>query len=212
MAGFTMGNELSVFTETDSPNLGKASTNGTKDSGDIFIQDFAATWTYAKGFHLDGGLLLIEQSYNHNQSATSLLALDYGAFTFVESGPTGSRTGRDYGVRARGYLARDHLEYRAGVYQGVRGDNASNEFRYAGRLMFQLFEPQVGLFYRGTSLGQHRALALGASVDKQEEYESYGADVFFEQPFGDENGLVLQGDVVDVDGDTFLTTLPEQRN
>jgi len=212
MAGFTMGNELSVFTETDSPNLGKASTNGTKDSGDIFIQDFAATWTYAKGFHLDGGLLLTEQSYNHNQSAASLLALDYGAFTFVESGPTQSRVGRDYGVRARGYLFDDHLEYRAGIYQGVRGDNASNEFRYIGRLMLQLFTPQTGLFYRGTSLGKTRSLALGASIDTQEEYDSIGADLFFEQPLGDGNGFVLQTDVTKIDGDVFLPTLPEQTN
>ena len=129
-----------------------------------------------------------------------------------ESGPTGSRVGRDYGMRARGYLFEDHLEYRAGIYQGVRGDNASNELRYIGRVMLQWFTPQIGLFYRGTSLGKIRTLALGASVDSQEEYQSYGTDLFFEQPFGDGNGFVLQADYTDIDGEDFLPTLPERAN
>src|SRR5262249_32065847 len=152
IGGFKLGPELSVFAQTDSPNLGKGATDGTKDAGDIFVQDLVATWKFAQELQLDGGLLLTDNDYNHMQSAATLLALDYGPFTFVESGPTESRTGRDYGLRARGYLADDHLEYRAGIFQGVRGVNATNEFRYGGRLMLQFFTPQVGLFYRGTSL------------------------------------------------------------
>jgi hypothetical protein len=212
LANFTLGEDLTVFAETDSPNLGKGANDGTKDAGDIFLQDLVATWKLAPSFQLDGGLLLMEQSYNHNQSAASLLALDYGPFTFVESGPTLSRVGRDYGVRARGYVFGDHLEYRAGIYQGVRGDEASNEFRYAARLMLQLFTPQTGLFYRGTSLGKTQTLALGTSIDSQEEYHSIGADLFFEQPFGDGNGFVLQTDFTKIDGDVFLPTLAERTN
>ena len=210
LGGFKFGEQLSAFVQTDSPNLGKGASDGTKDSGDIFLQDFVGTWKFSQGLHLDGGLLLTAQTYNHNQSAASLVAVDYGAFTFVESGPIGARVGRDTGVRLRGYLLDDHVEYRAGVYQGVRGDNASNEFRYVGRLMLQLFTPQVGLFYRGSSLGKTRTLSVGGSYDMQEEYRAYGFDVFFEHPFGNGNGLVLQGDYAGVDGDVFLPTLPER--
>jgi len=102
--------ELTVFIQTDSPNLGKGAPSGTKDTGDVFLQDVVATWNPAQQFHLDGGLLLTEQTYNHNQSAASLLAVDYGAFTFDESTPTGSRVGRDLGLRVRGYLFDDLLE------------------------------------------------------------------------------------------------------
>jgi hypothetical protein len=210
IAGFRLGDELSVFAQTDSPNLGKGALDGTKDAGDIFLQDLVATWRFSQAFQIDGGLLLTEQNYNHNQSAASLVTVDYGPFTFVESGPIGSRVGRDYGVRMRGYLADDHVEYRAGIYQGQRGQGAENEFRYAGRLMLQWFTPQTGLYYRGTSLGKTRTLAVGASLDTQEEYSFYGADLFFEQPFGDGNGFVLQGDYAEVDGDEFLPTLPER--
>jgi hypothetical protein len=207
--GYTLSDQLSIFFDTDSPNLGKA-TNGVKDTGNIFVQDFVATYKFAKEFQLDGGLLLMEQDYNHNQSAASLMALDYGAYTFNESTPTTSRTGRDYGLRARGYLAEDHLEYRLGVYQGVRGTNNSNEFRYAGRLMYTFFTPQVGIFYRGTSLGKTHSLSIGGSFDKQEQYHNYAGDFYLDQPLSGGNSLVLQGDYNQIDGGKFLTTLPKQ--
>ncbi len=210
--GFNLGEKLSVFLETDSPNLGKGANNGTKDAGDMFIQDFVATWKFSQAFHLDGGLLLTEQTYNHNQSAASLLTLDYGPYSFVESGPTQARVGRDYGLRARGYVLDNHLEYRLGVYQGVRGPNASNDFRYIGRAMYSFFTPQTGLFYRGTSLGKTQTLSIGASFDTQEEYENIGLDLFYDQPFGGGNSFVVQVDYADIDGDTFLTTLPKRTN
>jgi hypothetical protein len=208
---FTLGEKLTVFFETDSPNLGKANNAGVKDANDIFIQDFVATYKFSNHFMLDGGMLLLEQSYNHNQSAATLLAVDYGPYTFVESGPLTERVGRDYGLRARGYLLDNHLEYRAGVYQGVRGTNASNDLRFIGRAMYSFFTPQVGLFYRGTSLGKAKTLAIGASYDVQEEYDSVGADFFWDQPVG-ESAFVLQGDYVSLDGGTFVTGLPEQTN
>jgi len=212
LMAFTLGEKLSIFFETDSPNLGKSNNAGVKDAGDVFVQDFVATYKFSPQFMLDGGMLLLEQSYNHTQSAATLLATDYGPYSFVESGPTGGRVGRDYGLRARGYLAENHLEYRAGVYQGVRGVNAANDLRFAGRLMYSFFTPQVGLFYRGTSLGKTRTLALGASYDVQEKYDSVGADLFFDQPFGGGNGLVLQADYVNLDGGTFISALPKQKN
>jgi hypothetical protein len=210
LMSFTLSDKLAIFLETDSPNLGKAATTGAKDAGDVYLQDFVATWKFSGTFQLDAGMLLPEPSYNHNQSAATLLATDYGPYTFVESAPITARVGRDYGLRARGYAAENHLEYRFGVYQGSRGANAKNDFRYTGRLMYSFFTPQVGLFYRGTSLGKTRTLSIGASYDQQEEYDSFGADLFFDQPFGTGNAVVLQADVSNVDGDTFLSSLPKQ--
>ena len=54
-----------------------------KDTGDVHLQDFAATYKFSPAFQLEGGLLLMEQSYNHNQSAATLLGIDYGSYTFV---------------------------------------------------------------------------------------------------------------------------------
>jgi hypothetical protein len=212
LGNFKLSDKLTVFFDTDSPNLGKGNPDGSKNTGDVFIQDFVATYTFSKEFQLDGGMLLMAQSYNHNQSAATLLAVDYGPYTFVESVPTTSRTGRDYGVQARGYLGGDHLEYRAGLFQGVRGVNNSNSFRYAGRLAYYVFGPETTYFYRGTSLGKTQTLSIGGSFDRQEDYDSFGADLFWDQPIAGGDGLTVQADFNQVDGDVFLPALPKQRD
>jgi hypothetical protein len=210
IAGFTLSEKLSVFLDTDTPNFGKANPDGTRNNADVFIHDFVATYAFRPEAQVDAGLIFVPLSYNHLQGATNLMALDYGPFTLVEAGPTGSRAGRDYGVQARGYLAGDRFEYRAGVFQGVRGEGATNDFRTAGRVAWHLFGPQTAYFYRGTSLGQARGLTVGAGFDRQEEYEAFGGDLFWEQPVRGGDGITVQADVMKWDGDTFLPTLPEQ--
>lgn len=209
LLGFTFGERLSVFVETDSPNLGKADATGTKNAGDLYLQDVVVTWRFADALHLDGGLLLPVTSYNHGQSAASLLAADYGPYSFLESAPLEARVGRDYGLQARGYLADRHLEYRVGVFQGRRGPGATNGLRTTARLMYSFFTPQTGLFYRGTSFGRTKTVAIGASWDAQESFSSRGADLFVELPLGGD-GLTLQADAVRYDGGRFLAGLPPQ--
>lgn len=211
LAGGKLTDKLSFFMETDSPNLGKADSTGTKNAGDIFFQDFVVTYKPASdAFNLDTGMLLIETSHNSNQSAASLMAVDYGPYSFVSSGPIDARVGRDYGVRARGYLANDHFEYRAGIYQGKRGAASDNSFRYVGRVVYNVFGAEKGLFYRGTSLGKTQTLSFGASVDHQEDYDAWDGDIFWDQPLAGGNGFTLQADWINYDGDVFLPTLPKQ--
>src|SRR5262245_36203471 len=74
---FTLGDELAVFAQTDSPNLGKSASDGTKTEGDIFLQDLIATWKFSQGFSLDGGLLLDRKSTRLNSSH---LGISYAVF------------------------------------------------------------------------------------------------------------------------------------
>lgn len=211
LMNFTLNDKLTIFFDTDSPNLGKGDAAGVKNTGDIYIQDFVATWKFSDDFHLEGGLILPVTSYNHGQSAASLMPVDYGPYTFIESAPLGARVGRDYGVQARGYLLTDdRLEYRVGVFQGARGTNSDNSLRTSMRLMYQFFTPQKGLFYRGTSLGKTKTVAIGGSWDQQEEYESLAFDLFADLPFEGGSGLTFQVDYLQADGDVLLPTLPEQ--
>jgi len=221
LGNFKLSDQLTVFFDTDAPNLGKGNADGSKNNADIFIQDFIVTYAFSKQFQLDGGMLLTGQTYNHLQSAASLLAVDYGPYTFVESTPTTSRTGRDYGAQARGYLVDDHLEYRAGVFQGVRGVNNTNAFRYAGRVAYYIIGPETTYFYRGTSLGKTQTLSIGGGFDRQNgdltgggsaTYKNYGADLFWDQPIAGGNGFTLQADVNKIDGDLFIKSLPKQSN
>lgn len=212
IAGGKLNDKITFFIDTDVPNLGKGEgAGGTKNAGDIFFQDVALMYQYSPDQYVDAGMLLPALSHHGGQSAASQLATDYSPYAFLASGPTTSRVGRDYGVRLRGYVAGDHLEYRAGVYQGVRGPGSSNSLRFAGRLVYNVFEAEKGLFYGGTYLGKKKVLSFGASIDTQEEYSTTAVDMYWDQPVGaGGNAVVVQADWMNHDGDTFLPSFPEQ--
>ena len=210
LLGGKIGKKWSFFIETDSPNLGKGLPDGSKNSSDIFIQDAFFTYEHNDAFRVDVGQILIPLSHNSQQSAATLLPVDYAPFSFLNSGPTVSRVGRDYGIQFRGYLANDRFEYRAGVFQGDRGESSTNEFRYVGRVVFYPFEADKGFYYTGTTLGKKKILALGASYETQEEYKAYSVDVFYDQPIGNGDGLTLQVGYLDYDGGVIFPELPKE--
>lgn len=209
LAGGEVFDRWSFFFETDSPNLGKGNSDGSKGDDDIYIQDFVVTYEHSDEVKIDGGLLLVPVSRNSTQSAAALLPVDYGPYSFLASAPTDSRVGRDYGVLVRGLLA-GRLEYRAALFRGRRGEDSTNDFRFAGRLAYNVFEPDAGLFYSGTTLGKRRILTFGASIDAQEEYRAYAFDAFWDQPVGSGNAVTFQADHIRYDGDEFFPNLPRQ--
>lgn len=212
--GGKIADKWTYFFETDSPNVGKGTgTAGVKDTGTIYMQDAFVTYNHNDAFKVDVGMLLLAQSRNHIQSAASLLPVDYGAYTFVESTPMAERVGRDYGVQFRGLPFKQHFEYRLGVFSGVRGTDSANELRVAGRGTWFPFAAEAGYFYTGTFQGQKKMVAIGASFDKQKSYGNYGVDAFYEQPIKKgQLGFTARFDWNRVDGGTFVTGLPKQDN
>jgi hypothetical protein len=202
--GGKINDRLTFFAETDAPNWGKADTAGVKAEPDVYMQDFMATWMVKDALLLDFGLLLTPGSYNHLQSAASLLALDYGPFTFIESSPLKAKIGRDVGVQARGILADKHLEYRAALLQGVRGRLAQNSLRMAGHLSFTPFEAANALFYGGSSLGKKKAFTVGLGADAQRDYRAYFGDAYLDYPLESGPAVTLQGNYATYDGGDFL--------
>jgi hypothetical protein len=111
----------------------------------------------------------------------------------------------------RGYPAKQKFEYRLGVFQGVRGVEAHNAFRVAGRAVFYPYGADTGFFYTGTWQGTRKMLGIGASFDVQEDYKSGGADLMYERPLaGGAQGVTVQVDWTRFDGGTFLVSLPKQ--
>jgi hypothetical protein len=129
MLGGKINDKLSFFFETDSPNLGKGTAAGTKTDNTILVQDFSLTYSFSDKLKLDGGMLLVPVTHNSQQSAASLLAVDYGPYSFQHSAPLDLKVGRDYGLQARGYLAGNHFEYRLAVLQGNRGTTSTSPLR-----------------------------------------------------------------------------------
>ena len=211
LLGGKVSDKWTYFLETDDPNLGKGTgTAGTKDTGTMYIQDAFVTYNHSDTFKIDAGMLLLAQSHNHEQSAATLLPVDYGAYTFLESTPMAERVGRDYGIEIRGYPASQHLEYRVGVFQGIRGIDSRNSVRIVGRGVWYPFAAESGYFYGGTFQGQKRVVGVGASFDKQRDYGMYGLDFFVEQPINKgEQGVTFQVDWNRFNGGTFVV-LPLQ--
>lgn len=203
--------KLTVFVDTDSPNIGKGGTDGKKHEGTLYIQDFVVTYAAKPNLMLDGGMLLLPLAYNGGQSAAALVGVDYGPHSFVASAPTQSRLGRDYGVQARGYLLGQHLEARGGLFQGVRGADGTNGLRTYGRLAYHVLDEQMAFFHPGTSLGKQRRLDVGVSFDRQEDYQTVGGDVFADYKLGGGKSVTAQVDHWRIDGGEHLTSLPEQR-
>lgn len=210
--GGKLNDRVSFFGDTDSPNAGKVSSTGAKEIPDVFMQDFLVTWTHNDALRIDSGLLLTPGTYNHLQSAASLLAVDYGPYTFVETAPMKGKTGRDTGVMARGIVAGKHCEYRLGCYQGYRADKATQPFRAAGRFTFSPYAMDANLFYAGTSLGKKQSLLLGIGYDAQSDYRSMTADLLFDRPIGRGLAATFQADVADYDGGEFLSEIVPQTN
>jgi len=196
--GGTLNEHWSFFFETDSPNTGKASpepsggSTGSKDQ-DVFVQDAYVTYSQGHAFKVDAGMILLPHSRNGTQSAATLLAIDYGPYTFIDSGPCGERAGCDYGVQLRGYPANQPIEYRLAVAQGVRGLEARNPLRITGRAVYYPFGAETVFFYDGTFQGTKRQVGVGAGFDAQDDPRIYSADAFFETPLFDRTqGVTLQ--------------------
>lgn len=206
--GGKLTDKWSYFFETDSPNLGKSDAAGNKNRGDVYIQDFFVTYNQSASFKVDFGLILIPISRNSQQSAATHLTSDYGPYSFLNSGPTASNVGRDYGVQFRGLAANNKLEYRFGVFDGNRG--ASDDFRYAGHVMYNVFDTETGMFYTGNNLGKKRQLAFGFGFDTQDDYQATAFDFFYDQPVGDSSAFTFQADLIQYDGGDTFSSLPEQ--
>ncbi|HEY2151412.1 MAG TPA: porin [Vicinamibacterales bacterium] len=211
MFGGQVHKNVSFFAETDTPNLGKTLPAGKNIQPSMILQDAYVEVRFADALLVDAGLMFVPFSRNALQSAATLLPIDYGAYTFSDSAPEQSATGRDTGFQARGYFAGNHLEYRIGVFQGMRDGGSDNSFRYTGRVQYNALDPESGFFYTGTYLGKKRILAIGAAFDTQKDFHAYDADVFFDYPVGP-GAVTAQFDYNHFDGGVTLTTLPKQND
>jgi len=206
---FTFYKNFILFFETDNPNYGKGNPDGTKNTPSTFFQTLYMTYQFAPEFMIDAGMLLSPSSYNHLQSAASILPVDLGAFVNLETTALTANGGRDWGTEIRGYIA-DHLEYRAAALEGLRGKNDRNPFRFTGRLSYYFWGIESARFYRGTSLGKIATWEVGGSYDVQKSYKMWDVDTFFDQPVGNGDGITLQADYQKYDGGSFIVAIPKQ--
>lgn len=228
LLGGTLFGRIDYFMDTDFANLflatpvagamGAANT-ALKATPGMNIQDVFATFrAIGDQLKVDAGYMLPPLAHNALQGAGTLYSWDYFALSFQHSnafGASAGPVGRDAGVQLRGLLLNGMLEYRAGVFQGIRlpataTESASrNFFRVAGRVQINLLDAETGFFYAGSYLGAKRILSFGLSGDFQDHYNYFAVDGFTDQPLGP-GILTAQVNLAHWSGGTTLTTLGKQ--
>jgi len=217
LASATLFKNVEVFFDTDYPNLFKGDqTTGTKSTPGLNVQDAFGTYKALEdALKVDMGYMLPPSTHNADQGAGTLYGWDYFANSFNNGqsfNSSGNPVGRDAGVQLRGLVLENHLEYRAGLFQGRRNTVAAdgrvgdrNFFRFAARLQVNVLDPETGFFYAGSYLGTKRVLSFGAAVDLQDSYVHWGADAFADMPLGD-GVLTAQVNLAHYNGKDFIMT------
>jgi len=225
LVGGTLFKTFEYFFDTDAPNLFKGDTaitggmtpgngSGTKGANGVIVQDAFGTWkAYEDAFKVDIGYMLTPGAHNALQGAGTLYGLDYFSGTFIHNTLLNTNVnpaGRDVGVQFRGLVLDNHLEYRAGIFQGKRNAGTadhvagSNMFRLAGRVQVNLLDAETGFFYAGTYLGKKKIVSLGAAFDFQDDYKHWAVDGFVDLPAGP-GSITAQVNVGGWKGGTFTT-------
>ncbi|HVW29612.1 MAG TPA: hypothetical protein VHC69_29820 [Polyangiaceae bacterium] len=225
-AGILLGGRFlkyfDYFFGTDYSNVQKenTATPPLKAGPSIQVKDIIGTIRAVEDeFKIDFGLMLPPGSHNFLQGSSTLYGWDFFLNSYRFSNAFGSQNdpyGRDLGVQLRGLVLNKFLEYRAGVFQGVRnppvvgppaGSPGRNSFRVAGRVQLNFLDPETGYFYGGTYLGTQKVFSVGAFGDYQHDqdntYRSYGGDALL-----DAYNVTAQIDVVYRNGGGLATTIP----
>jgi len=231
LVGGSLFGKFDYFMDTDYPNLFlntpeaanatnmTAATNNKGGPG-MYIQDAFITARPIEGefkdaFKVDAGFMLPAMAHNAVQGAGTLYSLDYYSNTFLHSNVFGGTApvGRDLGVQVRG-LIMEHLEYRLGLFQGLRQPATDtqiashNFFRFTGRVQINVLDSEPGFFYAGTYLGAKKILSFGGSADIQGDYKYFDGDVFVDMPLGP-GVFTLQANYAHWNGGGFVN-LPKE--
>lgn len=228
LVGGTLFGNFEYFIDTEFANLflpaagtaADGSTTFNKATPGMNIQDAFVTWKIMNDMvKLDAGYMLPPLAHNALQGAGTLLSYDYYGFSFQHNnsfGSSASPVGRDTGAQLRGLLLDGMIEYRAGLFQGLRKPptatevGARNFFRFAGRIQVNLMDAETGFFYGGTYLGKKKILSVGGSVDIQDKYKYFAGDVFADMPVGPAGSVTAQLNVSHWNGGTFIPGLAKQ--
>jgi hypothetical protein len=222
LVGGQLSRKGSFFMETDLPSaLGvQIGSNYKNVKVSPILLDCQYEYDFSNSFQLVAGMQLVSNNRNGLQGAAGLMANDFTFFQYpynlFESSPLQGNFGRDLGINARGFLAKDKLEYRLGVFTG-RNTDGKAPLRTVGRLVYNFLDPEKDYYYAGTKLGQGKTLAWGAGFDNQSSYYNLSTDVFLDKPLGQAGSLTLNAAFQYMTGGTdtigkysFATLIPRQ--
>jgi ribosomal protein L29 len=200
LVGGSLSPSTSFFFESEAPNIGRVAGTGTKATTvSMYVQDAQIQHTIAPELSVIAGLQVVGFTRNGLQSAATLMAMNFGSYQFIPSGPLDNSVGRDLGVNARGFLFDERLEYRAGVFSG-KNLNLYSPLRTTFRLQYNFRDREKGFFYGGTTLGKSELLSLGGGIDVQGSYRAFALDGVADVPLFGSDPVTLSTGVLFLDG------------
>jgi hypothetical protein len=205
----SVAKDATFFFQTDDPNLGKAPKDLT--GAKFVIQDAFIEYKLADAFAIDAGKMIVPLGRNQLTSVAAFLTMDISPTTTAIITPTATDAFRDTGVELKGYLFDGgRLEYRAGLYQGIREPGARNAFLEAAYVQYNFADSERGYAYQGTNLGKKTIVNVNGGYDTQNDYKAYTAGSTIDLPWGGGNEFALNFQYDNYDGGTFIPTLPKQ--
>ncbi|MCF2447257.1 hypothetical protein L0657_25100 [Dyadobacter sp. CY345] len=196
LVGGQLSKKGSFFMETDLPSpIGIQLGDGTKNVKVApIILDAQYEYDFSNSFQLIAGMQLVSNNRNGLQGAAGLMANDFTYFQYpynmFGNSPLQGNFGRDLGVNARGFLLKDKLEYRLGVFTGRNLDGQA-PLRIVGRVAYNFLDPEKDYYYAGTKLGAGNTFAWAAGFDTQGKYYNVGTDVFIDKKAGNPGSVTL---------------------
>ena len=196
LVGGQLSKKGSFFMETDLPSpIGIQLGDGTKNVKVApIILDAQYEYDFSNAFQLIAGMQLVSNNRNGLQGAAGLMANDFTYFQYpynmFGNSPLQGNFGRDLGVNARGFLLKDKLEYRLGVFTGRNLDGQA-PLRIVGRVAYNFLDPEKDYYYAGTKLGAGNTFAWAAGFDTQGNYYNVGTDVFIDRKAGQAGSVTL---------------------
>ena len=224
---------VAVFFQTDNPNLGKTLGNAAgKSFGTFILQDAWGEVKLHDALIIHGGLLIVPFSRQLLASTTTFWNIDIGNTTGTASAPLGQLNTRDTGFELQGFVLEDHLQYRVGVFSGLRnppltmpnGVGGQNSPLFATYIQYNFFDVEKTTFvYGGHNYGKKKivGVAVGGALQKGPEHDPFWAgsiNLFAAWPLsgeankdgGDEIGGLVQ--FIHFNGQDTAPTLPNQND
>ena len=167
----------------EASNLGKSDpTTGVKSFAAPNLLDAYAQVKFHDTFWLSGGNILLPLTRNGLQPTTTYLSIDTSNVAATPALQGNTAVLRDLGFQANGFFASDHVEYRAGVFQGTRqaavttGTGAAavttqtashNAPRFVAMLAANLWDTETGYVNGGHYYGAKKVLGIMGNFDYQ---------------------------------------------
>jgi len=155
-------------------NYGRADAiTGVKTNGTPQILDAYGQVKFADWFWLSGGSILLPLSRNGLQPTTTYVSIDVSNIAQTGVLQQNSFVLRDLGFQANGFFVDNHVEYRAGVFQGSRQASIStqtashNAPRFVAMVSANLWDTETGYVNGGHYFGAKRVLGVMGNFDYQ---------------------------------------------